>query len=153
MKKTIKQTREFENTKTILNYIGKISRSVSFDLPDFSYLIFPGKSRISHEEVELAVRNRDVRLLKNVLLRTSYQPIIKKMVEEMGSPDILQNHVEEVEKYFFASQTRKRFQGHAFNLGLAFIWQMTVEARNLRILAHGIENFTQDEIKRRLFFA
>jgi len=153
MKKSIKQTREFENTKTILNYIGKISRGVSFDLPDFSYLIFPGKSRISPEEVELAVRNKDVRSLQNILLRTSYQPIIKKMVEEMGSPDILQNYVEEVEKHFFGSQTRKRFQGQAFNLGLAFIWQMTMEARNLRILAHGIDNFTKEEIERRLVFA
>jgi vacuolar-type H+-ATPase subunit C/Vma6 len=153
IKKSIKQEREFENTKTILNYIGKISRGVSFYLPDFSYLIFPGKSLISPEEVDLAVRNKDVRSLQNILLRTSYQSIIKKMVEETRSPNILQDYVEEVEKFFFGSQTRKRFQGHAFNLGLAFVWQMTVEARNLRIIAHGFDNFSQAEIKRRLFFA
>ncbi|MHA1236351.1 MAG: V-type ATPase subunit [Candidatus Hodarchaeales archaeon] len=152
MKKTIKQTREFENTKVILNYIGKISRGVSFNIPDFSKLIFPGKSLITPEEVELAVRNKDTRSLQDILLRTSYQPIVKKMVEEMGSPDTLQNHVEEVEKFFYASQMRKKFQGNAFSLGLGFIWQITVEARNLRILAHGIENFTKDEIERRLSF-
>lgn len=153
MKKSVKQEREFENTKIILNYIGKISRGMSFDIPDFSYLIFPGKSLISPKEVELAVKNKDVRALQNILLRTSYQPVIEKMIEELGRPDVIQNYVEEVEKHFFASQTRKRFQGHAFNMGMSFIWQMTVEARNLRVLAHGIENFTQDEIERRLFFA
>jgi vacuolar-type H+-ATPase subunit C/Vma6 len=153
MKKSVKHEREFENVKTILNYIGKILRGTNFDLPDFSYVIFPGKSLITPEEIERAVRNKDVRALQSVLLRTSYQHIIKKMVDEIGSSGVVQEYVEEVEKHFFASQTRKRFQGHAFNLGLAFIWQMTVEARNLRILAHGIENFTQDEIERRLFFA
>ena len=153
MKKFVKQEREFENTKTILNYIGKISRGTSFDLPDFSSIIFSGKSLISSEEIELAVRNKDVRALQLVLLRTSYQHIVQKMVEEVGSSGSVQDYVEEVEKHFFASQTRKRFQGHAFNLGLAFIWQMAVEAHNLRILAHGIEIFTQDEIERRVFFA
>ncbi|MHA2218798.1 MAG: V-type ATPase subunit, partial [Candidatus Hodarchaeales archaeon] len=136
MKKFIKQEREFENTKTILNYIGKISRGVSFDVPDFSKIIYSGKSLISPEEIDLAVNNKDIRSLQSVLLRTSYQPIIEKMVEEAGSLNSLQDYVEEVEKHFFGSQTRKRFQGHAFNLGLAFIWQMTMEARNLRILAH-----------------
>jgi vacuolar-type H+-ATPase subunit C/Vma6 len=153
MKKSVKQEREFENVKTVLNYIGKISRGTNFEIPDFSYVIFPGKSFITPEEIERAVRNKDVRALQSVLLRTSYQHIIEKMVDEIESSGIVQDYVEEVEKHFFASQTRKRFQGHAFNLGLAFVWQMTVEARNLRILAHGIENFTQDEIERRLFFA
>jgi vacuolar-type H+-ATPase subunit C/Vma6 len=115
MKKFIKQEREFENTKTILNYIGKISRGVSFDVPDFSKIIYSGKSLISPEEIDLAVNNKDIRSLQSVLLRTSYQPIIEKMVEEAGSLNSLQDYVEEVEKHFFGSQPRTRFQ---FRFGL-----------------------------------
>lgn len=153
MNKSVKEEREFENTKTILNYLGKIARGTAFDVPDFSLVIFLGKALITPEEVELAVRNKDVRSLHSILLRTSYKEIIQQMIEEAGSSRTMQKYVEEVEKKYFASQIRKRFLRHSFNLGLAYIWQITAEARNLRILAHGINNYTQDEISRRLIFA
>jgi vacuolar-type H+-ATPase subunit C/Vma6 len=153
MKKMITEEREFENTKSILNFIGKLSRGKTFAPPEFSSLIFPGKARIKPEEIEKAVRNKDVRALQNILLRTSYQEIIKQMIEVTGVSSELLIYVEEVERHFFQSQIRKRFKRHSFNLGLAYFWQMTIEARNLRVLAHGIENFTREEVERRLFFA
>lgn len=153
MKKSVKEEREFQNTKTILNYLGKIARGTTFDVPDFSLMIFPGKAIITPEEIEIAVRNKDVRTLQSILLRTSYKEIIQQMIEETGSSRSMQRYVEEVEKKYYPSQTRKRFLRHSFNLGLAYIWQITTEARNLRILAHGLNNYTQDEISRRLFFA
>ncbi|WP_455143501.1 V-type ATPase subunit [Candidatus Hodarchaeum mangrovi] len=151
MKKTLNEEREFENTKTIINFIGRISRGTALDKLDFSLLIFPGKARILPEEIELAVRKRDIKTLQTILLRTSYRDVIQKMIQEAGMVGTLQIFVEEIEKIFLASQTRKRFKRHAFNLGLGYIWQMTVEARNLRILTHGLENFTQNEIEKRLF--
>jgi len=151
IKKALNEEREFENTKTVINFIGRISRGTHFDKLDFSLLIFPGKARIHPEEIELAVKRRDIRSLQLILLRTSYRDIIQRMINEPSMHETLQQYIEEIERIFLSSQTRKRFKRHAFNLGLAYIWQMTVEARNLRILAHGLENFTQSEIERRLF--
>ncbi len=153
MKKMMKEESELENTKFILNFIGKLSRGKTFVSPDFSSIIFPGKARIKPVEIENAVRNKDIRALYDILLRTSYQEIAKQMIEDIGFSRGIQTYVEEVERLFFQSQIRKRFKRHSFNLGLAYFWQMTIEARNLRILAHGLENFTREEVERRLFFA
>ena len=151
MRKALKEEREFENTKTIINFIGRISRGIPIDNLNFSLIIFPGKSLIRPEEVELAVKKRDIKSLETILLRTSYQNIIQKMIEEVDTERTLQKFIEEIELKFYTSQTRKRFRRHAFNLGLAYLWQMTLEARNLRIIAHGFENFTPIEIETRLF--
>lgn len=149
MQNLLREEREFENTKYILNLIGKLTRGTISPSIDFNSIIFPGKARIKPDEIEQAAKNRDINSLMDVLQRTSFQSIFSKAIIEKG---VLDQYVEEVERSFYTTQVRKRFKRHTFNLGLAYFWQMSIEARNLRILAHGLENFPREELSRRLFF-
>ncbi|MFX0172272.1 MAG: V-type ATPase subunit [Candidatus Hodarchaeota archaeon] len=152
IKKMINEEREFENTKIILNILGKLSRGKLPSTLNFEKVIIPGKARIKPEEINEAAKNKDINSLREILGRTSYREIFDNRVLDTATSRGLHQYVEEVERLFYKNQVRKRFKTHSFNLGLAYFWQMLIEARNLRILTHGIKNFTRDEIERRMFY-
>jgi vacuolar-type H+-ATPase subunit C/Vma6 len=152
MRNMILEEREFENAKFILNLIGKISRGTLLPSTDFNSVIFPGKARIRAEEVEKATRSKDINSLRRILQRTTYREVFKEVLD-IGSSQVLQQNVEEVERLFYANQVRKRFKKPTFNLGLAYFWQMVLEARNLRLITHGVETFTREETSRRMIYA
>ncbi|MFX0207645.1 MAG: V-type ATPase subunit [Candidatus Hodarchaeota archaeon] len=152
VKKMINEEREFENTKIILNILGKLSRGTLPSTSNFEKVIIPGKARIKPEEINEAVRNKDINSLQEILRKTTYREIFDKRLLDTTASRGLHQYVEDVERLFYKNQVRKRFKTHSFNLGLAYFWQMLIEARNLRILTHGLGNFTRDEIERRIFY-
>jgi len=152
VKKMINEEQELQNTKLILNVIGKLLRGTLPSASNFERVIIPGKARIKPDEINEAVKNKDINALREILEKTTYREIFNKQFLDTGTSTGLHQYVEDVERLFYKNQVRKRFKTHSFNLGLAYFWQMLIEARNLRILTHGLGNFTREEIERRMFY-
>ncbi|MFW9779186.1 MAG: V0D/AC39 family V-type ATPase subunit, partial [Candidatus Heimdallarchaeota archaeon] len=153
MREMVREEREFQNITSILNLMGKLARGTLPSTVDLKGVIFSGKSHIQPEEVEDLIRNKDLGGLREILARSSFRERLATSAVDMVATTGIQSLVEEIEHLFYLNQIRKRYRRHVFNLALGYFWQMSVEARNLRIITHGIESFSREEIRRRIINA
>ncbi|NHJ02589.1 MAG: hypothetical protein EAX86_10665 [Candidatus Heimdallarchaeota archaeon] len=145
---------ELRNVLNLFQIMSKMYNNILLPIFDMKKIIFPKRVGASIQFLNELIQNRNIGGILEICKLSSYRhifevyPSIPALIEDQDEVTI------QIEIQFVKNQIRKAHKGVSdMNLGIAYIWQLFAETRNLRLIAHGIFGFMHpDDIRRYLVF-